>query len=882
MDRIERQQLRALTAEVAPWVRQAAAVQQRRTEVERAATAAVSEIRSRTWVIVDAGQPRWRLVALRTGDEPLLGDVARHQVTPTLSNHEQRALDSLTNHVAHALRDAKSSHGIRRLVASGAQRNAAGNAAEYLTAYEQWGRATDVGPLLARLATSLPAGQPVATAAALNPEVGLRERLTDLGPVQRLVSAQVFGPLPTAIEDITTGLQREGELRSVAIQACVAVRTAEAGKLIAQMPLDRLKDATREQVRVTALKDAGFATVLQVLHHRGPLEVLPGIGPTSATRIRGAAQTLWQTTYDEMPVRIDIRQRSDEATLVLRRLIAWDGVRALRQATSVLSWAESLAPFARTLDPQVRHVLVLTDESSSDGLTEAVDSIVQRAQLVRAASGTGPPADPWEEFMRRPADFYAMLSELGFMTEDEGKAHGDLPDEIVDAVRALTLDTEHLTASLRGYQSFGARFALVQRKVIIGDEMGLGKTVEALAVLAHLRSYGQHHFLVVCPAAVVTNWMREVGSKSRLRAHRIHGYGREHAAQNWRRNGGVAITTFETLAWFERVVADQTSACVVVDEAHYVKNPDAQRSRRVQRLVRAADRAIFLTGTPLENRIEEFGNLVGYLRPDLVVDAGELAPRRFRRQVAPAYLRRNQEDVLTELPELIEVDEWLPMSPPDARLYREAVVAGNFMAMRQAAMLSGQESEKVKRLIEIVGEAEDNNRRVLVFSHFLEVLSQVTKALPGSVFGPLTGAVPAARRQEMIDLFSKAGHGAVLVSQIQAGGVGLNIQAASVVVICEPQLKPTTEWQAIARAHRMGQLDSVQVHRLLSEEGADRRVAEILARKRELFEDFARVSDSAEAAPEAFDVSEADLARQVVAEERERLFQTNRGAGPTS
>jgi SNF2 family DNA or RNA helicase len=81
------------------------------------------------------------------------------------------------------------------------------------------------------------------------------------------------------------------------------------------------------------------------------------------------------------------------------------------------------------------------------------------------------------------------------------------------------------------------------------------------------------------------------------------------------------------------------------------------------------------------------------------------------------------------------------------------------------------------------------------------------------------------------------------VSQIVAGGVGLNNQAASVVVICEPQLEPTTEWEAIARARRMGQLQTVQVHRLLSEEGVDPRITEILAKKKALFEEFARVSD---------------------------------------
>ena len=95
-------------------------------------------------------------------------------------------------------------------------------------------------------------------------------------------------------------------------------------------------------------------------------------------------------------------------------------------------------------------------------------------------------------------------------------------------------------------------------------------------------------------------------------------------------------------------------------------------------------------------------------------------------------------------------------------------------------------------------------------------------------------------------------------------------------MICEPQLKPTTEWQAIARARRMGQLQSVQVHRLLSEEGVDVRIMQILARKRELFADFAAISETAEAAPEAFDVSEAELVREVIESERQRLFSSSR------
>ncbi|MDO5500827.1 MAG: DEAD/DEAH box helicase, partial [Propionibacteriaceae bacterium] len=486
---------------------------------------------------------------------------------------------------------------------------------------------------------------------------------------------------------------------------------------------------------------------------------------------------------------------------------------------------------------------------------------------------TGEALDPWQDFMSRPAEYFAALNELGIHTEDEDKSHGDLPEEIVEAVRALSLDGTFFSGSLRGYQSFGARFALVQKKVIIGDEMGLGKTIEALAVLTHLRAKGAQHFLVICPAAVVTNWMREVSSKTKLPGHRIHGASRASALRQWSRSGGVAVTTFDTMRWLEseKGFAEIDLAAVVVDEAHYIKNPLAQRSQRAANALDSSAHAILLTGTPMENRLEEFQTLVGYLRPDLIVHANEFAPRAFRQQVAPAYLRRNQEDVLTELPDLVEVDEWLPMTSSDERAYADAVREGNFMGMRQAAM-SHLKSAKLARLTELVEEAEESGRRVIVFSYFRSVLERVAGALPGQVFGPLTGSVPATRRQQMVDEFSKARGGAVLVAQIEAGGVGLNIQAASVVVICEPQLKPTTEWQAIARARRMGQLESVQVHRLLAEEGVDRRITEILARKAGLFEEFARVSETAGSAPEALDLSEAELAKQIVAEERVRLF----------
>lgn len=883
MERDERQQLRAVTDEVAGWVSEAHSVLSHRAKVDQAGNDAVDALRRAVVDVRRDGHVGWRVMLLGSADERHLGDIARQAHHPSLSAHEQVALDSLTRDAAVAVPKVKAVVGARRFFTGSKRRDAATKSATYLSTYRDWALGAGVPQLLHRLGRreeGSPTDVPVSD--ALADWVGLSRRIGDLGTTQELVTVASVNQLPDAIRTIERALAEEQRFRSAAVAAGEAVRKREVSRMLAEMPVERLKDATRGRLRIGPLTDAGITTIQSVLDRGAQLEHLPGIGATTATRMRGAAQSLWQTTYEEMPVRVDIKNRSAEATDLLRRLGAWDATRKTKSATSDLARAEELTPLVRALDKKVSHLAVLCGTRSVTDFRESVEAVCRRARQIAGTAGHSGSGDPWDDFLRRPADYFAMLAELGFITEDEQKAHGDLPDDIVEAVRKLELDTQHLSASLRGYQSFGARFALVQRKVIIGDEMGLGKTIEALAVLAHLRSKGAHHSLVVCPAAVVTNWVREVQSKSTMRPHRIHGPGRASAARHWTRNGGVAVTTFETLGWFEEYVALPDLGCVVVDEAHYIKNPTALRTQRAARIVNSSSRAILLTGTPLENRLDEFRHLVGYLRPDLVVDADELAPRRFRRQVAPAYLRRNQEDVLTELPDLVEVDEWLPLSKKDAGAYREAVVAGNFMAMRQAAMLQGNKSEKMQRLVEIVEEAEDNGRRVIVFSHFREVLDRVARALPGQVFGPLTGSVPSAARQVMVDQFSAAGHGAVLVSQIVAGGVGLNIQAASVVVICEPQLKPTTEWQAIARARRMGQLESVQVHRLLSEEGVDRRVTEILAKKRALFDDFARISDTAESAPEAVDISEADLAREVIAAERERLFSQGSATPPVA
>ncbi|MFD6548788.1 DEAD/DEAH box helicase, partial [Streptomyces sp. NPDC058398] len=463
---------------------------------------------------------------------------------------------------------------------------------------------------------------------------------------------------------------------------------------------------------------------------------------------------------------------------------------------------------------------------------------------------------------------------------DSAAAEGFLPDEIAERVRTQQLDDAHRRVSLRGYQAFGARFALAQRKVILGDEMGLGKTVQAIAVLAHLAAQGQNHFMVVCPASVLVNWTREIEARSALRVAVLHGPDRHYALADWKERGGVAVTTFDALRGFPAPGGGEVGL-LVVDEAHFVKNPKAKRSQAVALWAERCGRALFMTGTPMENRVAEFRDLVRMLDGDVADSLGErhalAGSVAFRKAVAPVYLRRNQEDVLTELPSLQQTDEWEELSASDEEAYREAVRAGNFMAMRRAAYTRPEKSAKLDRLRQIVQEAAENGQKTVVFSNFKDVLGVVQDELTAGaagrtpLFGPLTGSVPAGRRQQIVDDFAAVQGPAVLLAQIQAAGIGLNMQAASVVVICEPQIKPTIEHQAVARAHRMGQVRPVRVHRLLATGGVDERMVKMLESKTRLFDAYARRSAVAEATPDAVDVSDTELARRIVEEEQARL-----------
>ena len=205
---------------------------------------------------------------------------------------------------------------------------------------------------------------------------------------------------------------------------------------------------------------------------------------------------------------------------------------------------------------------------------------------------------------------------------------------------------------------------------------------------------------------MLPNWEHEVLRHSRLSpTWRLHGPQRDRRLLQWVRDGGVAITTFDTLRSLQPLA---TRIAAVVDEAHYVKNPTALRTKAVLSWIKLAEHKLLMTGTPMENRVEEFCTLVNHIRPSLAsrirATGGIAGADAFRRKVAPVYLRRNQTDVLDELPPRIETVDWLTLDGPAADVYLRAVDSRNFMAMRRAAFLTPRprDSPKLRRLRQIV------------------------------------------------------------------------------------------------------------------------------------------------------------------------------------
>ena len=649
-----------------------------------------------------------------------------------------------------------------------------------------------------------------------------------------------------AAERIKTHHATERMLEQQVQQAAQRLCEQQAQEEIQRTDISVIDQITDGRLRLGPLQHLSLYQIAQATP--ADLTVYEGVGEKTATQAIAAARSFIEDIKQSQVPRIDYQKK--------------------HASTPYVTALANLLTFREDIQGLPKDVLQLKPVASEDMVALAgANSLLTEVEAYHPTPNLSAD-EAWHIYAIRAAEFHAY---------GDTEHVGDVPEEVAQRIEDITLQGT-IKANLRGYQAFGAKFALAQRKVLIGDEMGLGKTLQALAAIVHLAAQGKKHALVVCPPSLRINWEREIRKFTELEPFILHGATKDAVYEAWTKRGGVAIAGFPEVRDNEQLTGEHSERpldVLVVDEAHRAKNPKSLQSQGVQALTKRVETCIYLTGTPLENRVSEFESLLGYLNPDITAELERVRgrARKFKKSVAHIYLRRNQSDVLSELPPLMEIEEWIEPKPEDVEVYENSVQRGHFMDMRQA--FSGPRSAKMERITELLDDGADG-AKTIVFTYFRSVLDGLVAHLGDRAFGPVAGGVSHQERQKAVDDFTAAAPGAVLVCQITAASEGLNIQAASRVVIFEPQLNPAVEAQAVARAHRMGQIHTVEVHRLLTPDSVEEQLTAMLADKRALFEQYARESEAAEINPEAMDISEAQLIKDVIKAERERIGEPER------
>jgi SNF2 family DNA or RNA helicase len=425
------------------------------------------------------------------------------------------------------------------------------------------------------------------------------------------------------------------------------------------------------------------------------------------------------------------------------------------------------------------------------------------------------------------------------------------------------------------YQLEGVAFLMPRSSALLADEMGLGKTVQAILALRLMLQAGLvRRALLVCPKPLVFNWCRELRCWADDLPFEVIGGPLAARRAAWRVSSApLKIVNYEVLTRDADIVDcdDLRFDLVIIDEAQRIKNRESKTAQATRSLRRS--RSWALTGTPIENKPEDLINLFAFIDPDRIPP--DAPSKDLPSLTADCILRRVKEDVMTDMPPKIIQDVVLELTPAQRESYNlaetEGVVRLNnlgqtitvqhvfelVMRLKQICNfdpLTG-ESAKLEQLTADVAEVAESGRKAIVFSQWVGPLERIAKTL--APYGAMMyhGKVPQAERVPILDRFKSDPTQHVLLMSYGTGSVGLNLQFSNYVFLFDRWWNPAVEDQAINRAHRLGQTETVFVKRFVSQETIEGRIAEVLDRKRRLFEELI----SQNGPPAALGMSEEEI-----------------------
>lgn len=431
--------------------------------------------------------------------------------------------------------------------------------------------------------------------------------------------------------------------------------------------------------------------------------------------------------------------------------------------------------------------------------------------------------------------------------------------------RQLVLPSD-LQAKLRDYQLQGINFLSELRDqelgALLADDMGLGKTLQAIAII-------DGRCLVVAPTSVIYNWQQEISKfRPQLKSAIYHGLNRKLDEK-----ADVTITTYAILRLDLTLLKKIRWHTVILDEAQLIKNPKSQAAQATFQI--PARFRLALSGTPIENRLDDIWSIFHFLNPSLLANY-QLFQKRYcqpiangdnermtllRQRLQPFMLRRMKKEVAEELPPRTEVVLYCQLSEEEHNLYQSILLAtrkeiisklqqgGNvlqvleaLLRLRQAcchpALLPGHKttaaSTKLDLLLTCLEESIVNEHQSLVFSQWTGFLDLIEKRLKKQNIAFLRIDGSTKNRQEIVTRFQSDKAIPVLLLSLKAAGVGLNLTAADHVYIMDPWWNPAVEDQAADRAHRIGQRNPVLVHRLVSKNTVEEKILQLQASKKNL------------------------------------------------